>query len=184
MNLLHMDAPSNSTQIMDQFYSDGQDLGLSTPWPSYDISTLPIPHLLSVGNTPHLSGTAQANNDLANGQASRHSSPLPDQTTIADVGTRKRKAPTLRAIDWEPVKCRIIELHITRNISLPDVQEQIKKEFGFEATFVSLKTIQTKANLLKSATISESSDPMELGQECQEERDAIHCPEATREIGF
>ena len=169
---------------MDQLYFDGQDLGLSTPWPANDINTLPIPHLPSGGNIPHLSGTAQANNDLANGQASRHSSLLPDQTTMADVGTRKRKAPTLRASDWEPVKCRIIELHIARNISLPDVKEHIKKEFGFEATFVFLKTIRTKANLLKSATVSESSDPMELGQECQEERDAIHCPEATREIDF
>lgn len=124
---------------MDQFYFDSQDLDLSTPWPSSDINTLPIPPLPNGGHVPHLSRAAQANNNLANGQASRHSSHLPDQTTTTDIGTRKRKAPTLRAIDWEPVKCRIIELHITQNISLPDVQEQVKKEFGFEATCVSWK---------------------------------------------
>lgn len=51
--------------------------------------------------------------------------------------TRRRKAPTLRAEDWEPVKSRIIELHITQNLPLPDVKEIIETEFkssSFSAT--------------------------------------------------
>ena len=51
---------------------------------------------------------------------------------------RKRKAPTLRSDDWEPVKSRIIiELHITQNLPLPDVKQIVETEFkssGFSAT--------------------------------------------------
>ena len=52
---------------------------------------------------------------------------------------RKRKAPTLRSEDWEPVKRRIIELHITQNLPLPKVKQIIETEFkssGFSATLV------------------------------------------------
>jgi len=50
---------------------------------------------------------------------------------------RKRKAPTLRSDDWEPVKSRIIELHIKQNLPLPDVKQIVETEFkssGFSAT--------------------------------------------------
>ncbi|KAJ9636760.1 hypothetical protein H2199_007754 [Coniosporium tulheliwenetii] len=46
---------------------------------------------------------------------------------------RKRKAPTLRAEDWEPYKARIIELHIEQNRPLPEVKDTIEREFGFQA---------------------------------------------------
>jgi len=46
---------------------------------------------------------------------------------------RKRKAPILRADDWEPYKARIIELHITQNHPLGKVKEIVKEEFGFIA---------------------------------------------------
>ena len=54
--------------------------------------------------------------------------------------TRKRKAPTLRAVEWEPYKARIIELHITQNppLSLKEVKDTMEKEFGFVAEYVSL----------------------------------------------
>jgi len=51
--------------------------------------------------------------------------------------SRKRKAPTLRDEDWEPVKRRVIQLHIDKNIPLPEVKKQVEKEFkstGFTAT--------------------------------------------------
>lgn len=53
--------------------------------------------------------------------------------------TRKRKAPTLRAIEWEPYKARIIELHITQNppLSLKEVKDTMEREFGFVAEYVS-----------------------------------------------
>jgi hypothetical protein len=47
--------------------------------------------------------------------------------------SRKKKAPTLRASDWEPYKARIIELHIVQNLSIPNVRSIIEEEFGFKA---------------------------------------------------
>ncbi|KAF2794007.1 hypothetical protein K505DRAFT_374918 [Melanomma pulvis-pyrius CBS 109.77] len=47
--------------------------------------------------------------------------------------TRKRKAPTLRADEWEPYKARILELHIEQKLPLREVKEQILSEFGFTA---------------------------------------------------
>ena len=51
---------------------------------------------------------------------------------------RKRKAPTLRADAWEPYKARIIELHTQQGLPLREVKENIMKEFGFTAEYVSL----------------------------------------------
>ena len=51
---------------------------------------------------------------------------------------RKRKAPTLRAGDWEPYKAQIIELHITQGLPLKEVKERMEKEFGFSAEYVTL----------------------------------------------
>jgi hypothetical protein len=49
------------------------------------------------------------------------------------VKQRKKKAPTLRASDWEPYKARIIELHVTQKRSLPNVKEIIESELSFVA---------------------------------------------------
>ena len=53
--------------------------------------------------------------------------------------TRKRKAPTLHADDWEPYKARIIELHIERDPPFPlrKVKDIIETEFGFVAEYAS-----------------------------------------------
>jgi len=51
---------------------------------------------------------------------------------------RKRKAPTLRAGDWEPYKAQIIELHITQGLPLKEVRERMEKGFGFSAEYVAL----------------------------------------------
>jgi hypothetical protein len=147
---IHMDA-SNLRPVspmhrgMDPFYFDLQDLNLFTPRPSHDVSTLLVPPLPNDDHIPYLGTTPQfeANNGLVNRQVSRDSSDIPAQSPVMHIGSRKRKAPTLRDVDWEPVKRRIIELHITQNISLPDVKERVKKEFGFEATYVSLTSRAT-----------------------------------------
>lgn len=47
--------------------------------------------------------------------------------------TRKRKAPTLRAADWEPYKKRILDLHIEQDLPLPEVKQMMQNECGFEA---------------------------------------------------
>lgn len=53
-------------------------------------------------------------------------------------GARKRKAPTLRADDWEPYKSRIVQLHITQGLSLNKVKGMITEEFGFAAEYVTI----------------------------------------------
>jgi len=64
-------------------------------------------------------------------------------TTAPSMGpptrTRKRKAPTLHADDWEPYKARIIELHIERDPPFPlrKVKDIIETEFGFVAEYAS-----------------------------------------------
>lgn len=54
---------------------------------------------------------------------------------MAPPPSRKRKALTLRADDWEPVKARVIELHINQKLPLTEVKEKVEREFtGFTAT--------------------------------------------------
>jgi len=104
------------------------------------------------GNT-----TASHSNGLATGQLSLSFNPNPNdsaiqppQLPIADSisegntqlvapspNLRKRKAPTLRAEDWDRVKARIIELHITQMLPLPGVKDIVERETpGFIATWV------------------------------------------------
>ncbi|RFN46232.1 tpr-like protein [Fusarium flagelliforme] len=53
---------------------------------------------------------------------------------------RKKKAPTLRAKDWEPYKARILELHDARKLPLAKVKEMIEEEFGFTAELRQYRT--------------------------------------------
>lgn len=49
--------------------------------------------------------------------------------------SRKRKAPTLRAADWEPMKNRITELWTgNEKYTIPRLEETLRLEFGFTAT--------------------------------------------------
>ncbi|KAF2668140.1 TPR-like protein [Microthyrium microscopicum] len=49
--------------------------------------------------------------------------------------SRKGKAPTLRLEDWELVKSRVLDLHVTQNIPLPKVIQTIEEEYPeFKAT--------------------------------------------------
>jgi hypothetical protein len=47
--------------------------------------------------------------------------------------SRKKKAPTVRAKDWEPYKDRNLDLHNTQKLSLGKVKKIIEDEFGFTA---------------------------------------------------
>jgi hypothetical protein len=49
---------------------------------------------------------------------------------------RKRKAPTLRADDWEPHKHRVLELHLTQELPLPEVRKRMEDDYGFIAKYV------------------------------------------------
>ncbi|KAM0365790.1 hypothetical protein ACHAPK_009311 [Fusarium culmorum] len=53
---------------------------------------------------------------------------------------RKKKAPTLRANDWEPYKARILELHGEQKLPLPKVKAMIEKEFSFIAELRQYRT--------------------------------------------
>jgi hypothetical protein len=52
---------------------------------------------------------------------------------------RKKKAPTLRADQWEPYRDRIKELHIDQNLPLREVKNVIEREFGFTAVYASVE---------------------------------------------
>jgi hypothetical protein len=49
--------------------------------------------------------------------------------------TRKRKAATLRAADWEPYKKRILDLHNVQNLPLSKVKQVMEEEYGFHAEY-------------------------------------------------
>lgn len=66
-------------------------------------------------------------------EAPEESQTVPSTFMGPPTKTRKRKAPTLRAKDWEPYKSRIIELHIEEGLPLPKVKDMIQEEFGFVA---------------------------------------------------
>ena len=70
----------------------------------------------------------------ASPSSNHHDVPAPSMGP--STKTRKRKAPTLRAVDWEPYKARIIELHITQKLSLKEVKDTMEREFGFVAEYV------------------------------------------------
>ncbi|KAF2011963.1 hypothetical protein BU24DRAFT_425788 [Aaosphaeria arxii CBS 175.79] len=56
-------------------------------------------------------------------------------TTNVHVASRvrKRKVPTLKATDWDPVKSYVIKTHIEEGQPLEKVIEQVRKTFGFIA---------------------------------------------------
>jgi hypothetical protein len=104
------------------------------------------------GNT-----TALYSNDFAARQASLSLNPDPNDTVAqsqqlpissraSDAAAqlmapppnpRKKKAPTLRVDDWKPVKARVIELHITQKLPLPEVKKIVERDLpGFTATWV------------------------------------------------
>jgi Clr5 domain len=62
---------------------------------------------------------------------------IPVQSMGPPIKPRKGKAPTLRSEAWHPYKDRIIELHITQDLPLPEVKKIIEKEPGFSAEYAS-----------------------------------------------
>jgi hypothetical protein len=75
---------------------------------------------------------------------------------------RKRKAPTLRDIDWEPHKVRIAELY-TSNATLKGIMAAIQAETGFRAECVlgSRQTCVGRLQASKGTTIQVPDFPME-----------------------
>lgn len=81
--------------------------------------------------------------------ASSPNAPLPvDGTEVGDVSmvqsthTRKKKAKTLKAKDWEPHKSYIKQLSIDEGLPLREVMDIMKQEFGFQPTYVIVRCWQ------------------------------------------
>ena len=109
--------PQSSHPMLDQATPINDGMLMPPPWNAYSAApqnNLNDPH--SFSNVGEIAAAPMA--------------PPPPRT-------RKRKAPTLRADDWEPVKSRVIELHITQKLPLQEVKKIVETEFmssGFSAT--------------------------------------------------
>lgn len=86
---------------------------------------------LSIGQNPATAVIQSHQLQIADGTNN-----VPAQSMAPPPKPRKRKAPTLRRDKWEPVKARVIELHISQKLPLPEVQKIVEEEFkssGFRA---------------------------------------------------
>lgn len=97
-----------------------------------------MPHWFDPSSTPYPS---QLHNEqlLSDSQHIPITAMDPSTTTMGPpTNPRKRKAPTLRAEDWEPYKARIIELHIDDGLPLREVKDIIDRESEskFKAEYV------------------------------------------------
>jgi Clr5 domain len=134
------DAIDMDANISDAILSFGQDLfdygfqnqdDSAVYEQSQGTNVLPGIHASNDGQLPHFgSGHIMAGSELAESTTNPPLMPPPP------ARTRKRKAPTLKADKWEPVKARIIELHITQKQTISQVMAEVKDEFGFEATYM------------------------------------------------
>ncbi|KAM0233620.1 hypothetical protein ACHAPO_006907 [Fusarium lateritium] len=95
-----------------------------------------VPSAQSIGDEPgahHLPNSPQDAASLSDAE-------FPTTLMGPPVKRRKKKAPTLRAKDWEPYEARIIELHDEQDLPLSKVKTMIEQEFGFTAELRQYRT--------------------------------------------
>ncbi|CAG1965214.1 unnamed protein product [Fusarium graminearum] len=78
-------------------------------------------------------------------------------TLMGPSPKRRKKAPTLRANDWEPYRTRILELHDEQKVPLPKVKTMIEEEFGFTAGLRQYRTRITQWGKDKNVKSQEMS---------------------------
>ncbi|KAF2177735.1 hypothetical protein K469DRAFT_602421 [Zopfia rhizophila CBS 207.26] len=101
--------------------------------PSGQVASLPY-HAPYPSSLPTvLSSHAQHDAEIAGNDQSTSAPAEAPSPMAPPARPRKRKAPTLRAEDWEPYKDRILDLHTVQGLSLPEVRQIIEKEYGFQA---------------------------------------------------
>lgn len=125
--------PDLSYQVQEPYDNES-----ALEYPALD--TIPTPEELASAHNNVLHSFDSSLPDTSQPPNFQSSSDARDTTASSmgpPTGTRKRKAPTLRADDWEPYKARIRELHIEQNLPLPEVKDIIKNEFGLIAEYVS-----------------------------------------------
>jgi hypothetical protein len=119
-------APSTANQsgvnLEHTSYQNDSPYNQRSPWPY----TIPSGSAAETHQQPSA-------NSVSVSDANMQSMAPPTRKQIAP-SKRKRNAATLRRDDWEPVKARVIELHITQKMPLPEVKKIIEDEFGFTAT--------------------------------------------------
>ncbi|OCL06080.1 hypothetical protein AOQ84DRAFT_441071 [Glonium stellatum] len=105
------------------------------PLTSYNFGPPPAPYTFDPRSAPYIN---PQQNDPPSSDAQRTAAP----SMGPPARPRKRKAPTLRADEWEPYKARVIELHIERDppLPLPKVKDAIEAEFGFVANVRQYRT--------------------------------------------
>jgi hypothetical protein len=95
------------------------------------------PFSLSTGHLSHAQFDTGFGGNSQSASTSASAAPTEPALPIdPSARPRKRKAPTLRADDWEPYKKRILDLHIVQKLSLPKVRQTIEEEYGFKAEYV------------------------------------------------
>lgn len=96
---------------------------------------------------------------------------------------QKRRTKILHTADWEPHKTRILDLHISQKLSLPQVKGIMEDQYGFSAEYVgqTMRTVQEPAltlELLQNTTIPHAYIPVGKRQKYQVERDGSYCSQA------
>ena len=119
---------------INETFNSGFGFSLQAQFPSgHSAITQPHPpHLFSL--SPALLNDNQHNAEPVRNFQSAFAAPASPMGPPAQP--RKRKAPTLHIDAWEPYKDRILELHVTQRLPLPEVRQKIKKDYGFEAKYV------------------------------------------------
>lgn len=52
------------------------------------------------------------------------------------TATRRKKAPTIKEAQWEPIKDKFTSLYVVQGLRLEKAMEEIKKDLGFVAKYV------------------------------------------------
>ncbi|OAL53528.1 TPR-like protein [Pyrenochaeta sp. DS3sAY3a] len=140
-------------------YTDIEYIGPAHPphfvfGPGYTVNDAVIP---DHQDAPHLSIfstalTSYIGNDadpISLDQSSRASADVPSSMGPPSR-PRKPKAPTLRDDDWEPYRERIRHLHVTQGLSVSEVRDKIKEEFGFHPELRQYRSRITKWGMDKN----------------------------------
>ena len=87
------------------------------------------------GQLPALAALAPSQQNPVVGSSQNNTAPsFAQHPPVTAALNRKRKAPTLRDSDWEPMKDRITQLYMDDNLTIPLLRDALVSEFQFQAT--------------------------------------------------
>ncbi|KAK0743785.1 hypothetical protein B0T18DRAFT_415896 [Schizothecium vesticola] len=101
------------------------------PWPSLDA----VNFAPQAGQLPALAALAPSHQNPVVGSLQNNTAPsFAQHPPVTAALNRKRKAPTLRDSDWEPMKARITQLYMDDNLTIRLLRDALVREFQFQAT--------------------------------------------------